>query len=79
MLSRLSHPGIIMSNMRNLSLSVMAGSLFLPLLMADTVVMAFGLLIGGYYGWRTEKQMNELRTLGGRIMKGKRWDYLILA
>ena len=78
MLSRLSHPGIIMDNMRNLSLSIIAGSLFLPLLMADTMVMAFGLLIGGYYGWRIEKQMHELRTLGGRIMKGKRWDYLIL-
>lgn len=79
MFNKLSHPGILLDNIRDLSLSIMASSLFLPLLVAGPVVMLIGLLIGGYYGWRIEKQIHELRTLGGRVMKGKSWDYLMLS
>lgn len=79
MFSKLSHLGILMDNMRELSLSIMTSSLFLPLLMADTVAIAFGLLIGGYYGHRIESQIHEFRSLGGRVKTGKSWDYLVLA
>ena len=79
MLGRISHPGILLDNVRDLSLSVMASSLVIPLLLSWPAAIMTGLLIGVYYGWRIEKQIHELRTLGGRIMKGKSWDYLILS
>ena len=79
MFSKISKTGILMDNLRNLSLSVMASSIFLPMVMAESAIMAFSVLIGGYYGYRIEKQIHDFRELGGRIMKGKSWDYLMLA
>jgi hypothetical protein len=79
MFSRLSSPGIIMDNLRSLSLSLTVCSLFIPFLGAEAVIVATGILLGSYYGYVIEKQIHELRTLGGRIMKGKSWDYLVLA
>ncbi|MCK4714333.1 MAG: hypothetical protein KAT35_02070 [Candidatus Aenigmarchaeota archaeon] len=79
MFSRLSGPGIVMDNLRSLSLSLVVCSLLAPVLGAETIIMTTGILLGSYYGYVIEKQMHELRTLGGRIMKGKSWDYLVLA
>lgn len=79
MFSRLSSPGIVMDNLRSLSLSLVVCSLFAPVLGTETVIVTTGILLGSYYGYVIEKQMHELRTLGGRIMKGKSWDYLVLA
>ena len=79
MFSKLSHPGIIMENLRDLSLSIMASSLVFPLFLADSATLLAGIILGGYYGYRIEKQTHELRSLGGRIMKGKKWDYLVLS
>ena len=79
MFDKISHSGIVMDNTRDMSISIMASSLFLPLIMADTMIMLFGLLIGGYYGWKIERQIHELRSLGGRIMKCKTFDYLMLS
>jgi hypothetical protein len=79
MFSRLSHPGIVLENLRELSLSIMAGSLIFPLFLGDWAILLLGIVIGGYYGYRIEKQTHELRTLGGRVMKCKSWDYLVLS
>jgi hypothetical protein len=79
MLSRLSHPGIIIDNIRGLSFSLTATSLVGPVLGAEALVMALGIMIGSYYGYRIEKETHELRSLGGRILKGRSWDYLVLA
>ena len=76
--SRVSWPGIIMDNLRNLSVSLVVCSLFVPFLGAETVIMGTGILLGSYYGYLMEKQIHEFRTLGGRVMKGKSWDYLVL-
>lgn len=68
-----------MENLRNLSISLTAGSLFIPMFFAEAVTMAFGIMVGAYYGYRIEKQTHELRSLGGRVMRGKSWDYLVMA
>lgn len=79
MFSTLSRPGIILENIRNLSFSLIATSLAMPLLGAETVAIAMGVLIGSYYGYRIEKQTHEFSSLGGRVLKGRSWDYLVLA
>ena len=77
--SRISVPGIIMDSLRSLSLSLVVCSLFVPVLGTETVVFGAGMLLGSYHGYSIEKQIHELRTLGGRIMKGREWDYLVLS
>lgn len=79
MLSRISHPAIILDNIRELSLSLTATSLIGPFLGAGLPVIALGVMIGCYYGYKLEKETHELRSLGGRILRGRSWDYLILA
>lgn len=78
MFSTLSLPGIILENMRGLSFSLMASSLAVPILGTEAITMAMGILIGGYYGYRLESQTHELSSLGGRVLRGRSWDYLVL-
>jgi hypothetical protein len=79
MFSALSRPGIIMENIRSLSFSLMASSLVMPAFRLGAIAVALGALIGSYYGYRMEKQTHEFSSLGGRVLKGRSWDYLILA
>ena len=79
MFSKLSHPGIVFENIRSMSFSIMAYSLVMPLIRLDFITILFGILVGCYYGYMLEKHTHELRSLGGRVMKGKSWDYLVLA
>jgi hypothetical protein len=78
MFSQISHPGIILDNARNLMISIMATSLTLPIFGSEMLTILLGVIIGSYYGFLIEKQTHELSSLGGRILKGKNWDYLIL-
>lgn len=71
--------GIILENIRSLSFSLMACSLFIPVIGSETITMLLGICLGSYYGYKIENQTHELRSLGGRILEGKAWDYLILA
>jgi hypothetical protein len=79
MFSTLSRPGIILENVRSLSFSLMASSLALPLLGTEAIAVAICIMIGGYYGYRLEKETHEFSSLGGRILRGGSWDYLVLA
>ncbi len=79
MFSALSRPGIILENIRGLSFSLMASSLAMPFLGAESIAIAMGALIGSYYGYRIENQTHEFSSLGGRVLKGRLWDYLVLA
>ncbi len=79
MFSRISQPGIVFDNLRNLVLSLTVCSFLAPLFDAELFLIVLGFLMGGYYGYRIEKETHEFRTLGGRIMKGRSWDYLIMA
>lgn len=74
-----SYPGIILNNIRSLSLSLMTTSIILQILKSNIFTILIGILIGAYYGYRMEKQTHEFRSLGGRILKGGDWDYLVLA
>lgn len=79
MFSTLSRPGIILENIRGLSFSLMATSLAMPAFSPEPLAAALGVLIGSYYGYMIEKQTHEFSSLGGRILKGRSWDYLVLA
>lgn len=79
MFSRMSHPGIVFSNLRGLSFSLTVSSLVAPIIAAEAVLAATGILLGAYYGYKIEKETHELSSLGGRIIRGKSWDYLALS
>ena len=79
MFSRLSQPGIVLENIRSLSFGLTVASLVAPLFQAEIALMAIGILMGTYYGYRIERDTYQFRTLGGRLLKGKNWDYLILS
>ncbi len=79
MFSRLSHLGIVFDNLRELSLSLTVSSLVAPLVSHSHVLTAAGVCLGVYYGYRIEKQTHELSSLGGRVLKGREWDYLVMA
>ena len=79
MFSTLSRSGIILENIRNLSFSLIATSLAMPVFRLEALAVALGVLIGSYYGYRIEKQIHEFSSLGGRVLKGRSWDYLVLA
>jgi hypothetical protein len=70
--------GVILENIRSLSFSLMASSLLIPIFSSETITILLGIFIGSYYGYRMEKQTHELSSLGGRILKCRNWDYLIL-
>ena len=71
--------GIIMENLRGLSISLIASTLVMPVLVSEYAGIALGMVVGAYYGYRIEKQTHELRTLGGRVLRCRSWDYLIKA
>jgi hypothetical protein len=79
MFSRLSCTGIIAENFRSLTFSLLFAYMVVSLLGLESAVIYLGTALGAYYGYRIEGQINEIRTLGGRIMKCASWDYLILA
>ena len=79
MFSRLSQPGILLDNLRSLSLGLTVSSLFASLFNTEFILIIVGVLMGSYYGYKIEKQTHEFRNLGGRILKRKEWDYLIVA
>lgn len=68
-----------MDNIRSLSLGLTAASLVAPLFRTELILIAIGALMGGYYGYRIEKETHEFKSLGGRVYKGKEWDYLVMA
>jgi len=77
MFSTMTNLGIIMENLRGLSISLVASTLIMPILFSENAGIAMGMVVGAYYGYRIEKQTHELRTLGGRVLRGKSMDYLI--
>ena len=78
MFTRISHSGIVMDNIRSLSLGLTVASIVVPLFRTELILIAIGVLMGGYYGYRIEKETHELSSLGGRVYKGKEWDYLVM-
>ena len=59
MFNRLSQPGIILDNMRSLSLGLTVTSLLVPLFQTELFLMLLGVLMGGYYGYRIEKETHN--------------------
>jgi hypothetical protein len=79
MFSRISPLGVVMEDLRSLTIGLLAISMALPVLIPDLAAAALGTALGIHYGYRIEKHMHEIRTLGGRILKAKSWDYLVLS
>ncbi len=79
MFSALSRPGIVLGNARSMAISLMATSLAISVLGLEPVTILLGIMIGSYYGYVLEKQTHEFSMTGGRVMRGRNWDYLVMA
>jgi hypothetical protein len=79
MFQRNSPLGVILDNFRSLSISLLFISLFTHLIALEAFIMLIAIAIGTYYGYMIESQVDEFRRLGGRVLRGRNWDYLMIS
>jgi hypothetical protein len=58
-----TNSGVILHNMRGMSMGLIASSVVLPVISAEAATGLMAVVISGYYGYKMEKETHDLKQL----------------